>query len=112
MKFIDFKTGEYNAEINIDCAEELLKILNEENNKRNSETNDEFMNKLFIERLNLYNSNFNEEFDKIVDKINSIVKTDNYTDLEMIRYLKKLDILSKKSTKSFLNILKFLMKGD
>lgn len=110
MKFINFQTGEYNAEISVDCAEELLDIFQNEINS--DESNDEFINRLFIERLNKYTDDSNEEFKRIVDKINSIVKEGNYTNLEMMRYLKRLDNLSIKSTKTFMNLIKFLMKGD
>lgn len=110
MKFIDFETGEYNAEICIDTAEELLDIIQKEID--NKESNDDFIDRLFVERLDKYTNDSNEEFDKIVSKINSIVIDGNYTNLEMMRYLRRLDNLSIKSTKTFMNLIKFLMKGD
>lgn len=110
MKFINFQTGEYNAEISIDHAEELLNIIQKEID--NKEDNDEFINRLFIERLNKCADDSNKELEKVVNKINSIVKEGKYTNLEMMRYLKRLDNLSIKSTKTFMNLIKFLMKGD
>ena len=110
MKFIDFETGEYNAEICIDTVEELLDIIQKEID--NKENNDDFIDRLFVERLDKYTNDSNEEFDKIVSKINSIVIDGNYTNLEMMRYLRRLDNLSIKSTKTFMNLIKFLMKGD
>lgn len=110
MKFIDFETGEYNAEICIDIAEELLDVIQKEID--NKESNDDFIDRLFVERLDKYTNDSNEEFDKIVSKINSIVIDGNYTNLEMMRYLRRLDNLSIKSTKTFMNLIKFLMKGD
>lgn len=108
MKFIDFQTGEYNAEIEIDCVEDLIKIFDNEMNS--SESNDEFINRLFIERLNQCADESNKNFSDLISKITGLINSGNYTNLEMMRFIKRIDMLSIKSTKTFINLLKFLMR--